>query len=237
MSAVKPAAPAQIVDVTFTGNVTLDIPEHLRPIKLGDLDLEPRLWELSGACDGSTIRARRSKIVTSDGRATALVLTVKNEAVLAKPMVRQIYALADEAESVIDVIENVEFYLREELRGQGIGRTSLQIEAVAAYELGFGHLIANAAGRPGDPQNSGWVAWPRMGYDAEIPPDIVAKMPPQVLAAAGLDADRPLRISDLWDAELYSLWEKYGEGLIMRLDTSSLESWSMRRLLDAGAVK
>jgi GNAT superfamily N-acetyltransferase len=141
-----------LISLKFTGNVFLDIPDTLRPIKMGEEDITNRLWELAGAFDGATIKVRINKIITALGKTDAIVLKVIHPDLLERPMVRRLLFLED-GKVAINIIENVEFYLKEEFRGQGIGRICLITEALAANQLGFSKIITNAANHP----DIGWV--------------------------------------------------------------------------------
>lgn len=69
-------------------------------------------------------------------------------------------------------------------------------------ELGFGKIVAIAAGPP----LVGWKVWPRLGYDAIGPDDIVAKMSAELVVDGRVDPAAEVRISMLWDLGLYHLW-------------------------------
>ncbi|MCS0608768.1 hypothetical protein NX773_11385 [Massilia solisilvae] len=118
--------------------------------------------------------------------------------------------------------------MKKAYRGQGIGAFSLAIEAMAASQLGFAKIVANAANHP----DVGWVVWPKLGYDAVVEPDILLKMKAELDAAGVNYVAGQFRISDLWDSGHYDLWERFGCGCIMEFDLSSEESWSMRRIAE-----
>ncbi|MBB3196165.1 hypothetical protein [Roseateles terrae] len=223
--------PARTVDVRFTGRVDLDVPVDLRPVCFNGKDITHRLWELAGAFDGSRLTVSRLTVGTEHGQVEAIKLKVCHDVLLALPMQRWLYSV-DDGQAWVHVIENVEFYLREEYRGQGIGRISLLTEALAANDLLFDKIIAIAAGSPQDQRHVGWKVWPKLGYDAVIAKDILDRMPPHRLSRAGIDPTSEVRISDLLDQGLYDLWVTHGEGCIMELDVRSLSTWSMQRLAD-----
>lgn len=214
--------------VTFTGAVTLEIQEDHSPVIFRDVDITDRLWELAGAFDGSVIRVRRKSNGTEAGTVDALELKVLHPELLLKPMVRRIFAMGDGVE-VMDVIDNVEFYLRPSYQGQGIGANSLMTQALAANSIGIQKIWAVAAGGNGS-SDVGFKVWPKLGYDVEIPEDILQKMPPDQLANAGIDLTKPVLLSKLLEMGLFSLWEQHGSGCIMEFDVSSLDSWSIQRL-------
>lgn len=199
------------IAVSFTGAVKLDIPQEMFPVMFENTDITGRLWELAGAFDGSEIQARMSTVGTEEGSVQAIRLKVSHPVLLARPMQRWIYRV-DDGLSVIDVIENVEFYLNVAYQGQGIGKTSLLVEALAAHELKFQQILAIAAGSPRDRRHLGWKVWPKLGYDAIISKDIVNKMPRERLETVNLNAGGDIRISDLIDHGIYDLWEQHGEG-------------------------
>jgi hypothetical protein len=113
-------------------------------------------------------------------------------------------------------------------RGHGIGAFSLATEAIAASQLGFTKIVANAANHP----DAGWVVWPKLGYDAVVENDVLQKMQSELdTLGIGYVAGH-FRISDLWESGHYYLWEKHGAGCIMEFDVSSFDSWSMRRIAE-----
>ena len=214
--------------ITFTGAVKLEIREGFSPVIFRDVDITDRLWELAGAFDGSVIRVRRSTVGTDAGTVEAIELKVIHSGLLQRPMVRRIFEVDDGVE-LIDVIDNVEFYLKPDYQGQGIGATSLMTQALAAYSLGIQKIWAIAAGGDGS-GDIGYRVWPKLGYDAQIPDDVLQKMPRNQLVSAGIDLTKPVLLSNLIDVGLFSLWEEHGSGCLVEFDVSSLDSWSMLRL-------
>lgn len=163
---------------------------------------------------------------TAWGKTNAIVLTVHHP-YLERPMRREILLVAEQG-LLISVMHNVEFYLREPYRGHGIGAFSLATEAMAASQLGFTKIVANAANHP----DAGWVVWPKLGYDAVVENDVLQKMQSELdTLGIGYVAGH-FRISDLWDSGHYDLWEKHDAGYIMEFDVSSVDSWSMRRIAE-----
>lgn len=214
--------------VTFTGAITLEIREDFSPVMFRGEDITERLWELAGAFDGSVVRVSRSTAGTDAGTVDAIMLKVLHTELLLQPMTRRIFEVGDGVE-VIDVIDNVEFYLKPAYRGHGIGTMSLMTQALAANELGIQRIWAVAAGGDGS-GDVGYKVWPKLGYDTAIPVDILRKMPQDELIQAGLDVTKPVLLSRLRDVGLFSLWEEHGSGCFMEFDVSSLDSWSMLRL-------
>lgn len=224
--------PPNQIEISFTGDVELNIPAEISPVIFGDLDITNRLWELAGAFDGCTVQVRKATVGTDFGKVDAIKIRVTHPFLLERPMQRWLYRMQED-EVVLDVIENVEFYLKKAYRKQGIGRACLLTEALAANELGFDRIVAIAAGSPADTKNTGWKVWPKVGYDAVIPSDIIAKIPAAKILEIGLDPTKEIRISELFELGVYDLWETYGEGCIMALDVSSLDTWSMKQLAQA----
>lgn len=214
------------VPISFTGQVTLIDAKGIFPIVMDGNDVTARLWELAGAFDGSIIDVKIKPQKTAWGRADAIFLTVRHDA-LERHMRREIL-LVPEADFVIRIMHNVEFYLKKAYRQQGIGTIALATEARAAFELGFTKIVANAANAP----DVGWQVWPRLGYDAVVDPDVFQKMQKELEDLNFACVQGHLRISHLWDSELYFLWEDHGAGCIMEFDVSSADSWSMRRIAE-----
>ncbi|MFZ4878086.1 hypothetical protein ACL9RI_23625 [Janthinobacterium sp. Mn2066] len=215
------------VSVSFSGQITLHAAGDILPIILNGHDITARLWQLAGAFDGSKLSVKISSSSTIWGETEAVVLSVEHP-YLKRPMIREIL-LIPQGGLLLSVMHNVEFYLKQPFRGQGIGAFSLATEAIAAWQLGFTKIMANAANHP----DVGWIVWPKLGYDAIIEPDILTRMKAD-LDIRGIDYHAvQLRISDLWDSGHYDLWEKHGCGCIMEFDVSSVDSWSMQRIAEA----
>ncbi|SDA64584.1 MULTISPECIES: GNAT family N-acetyltransferase [unclassified Janthinobacterium] len=224
----------ETVKVEFTGNVSLNIhPEIGDDIFLDEKNITSRLWELAGAFDGSDLTVTFEITETVWGAVPAFVLTVNHKVLLEKPMIRKILLVSEdsnvEGSAHLSIMENVEFYLRKDYRGQGIGRECFAVEVAAAHDLGFAKILANAASRPKD----GWIVWPKLGYDAVIEQDIYEKIMSRSDAPTSLPPLGVARISDLWEQNLFALWDEHGTGCIMEFDCSSRQSWSMRRLLES----
>ncbi len=214
------------VPVIFSGQVALLAATGVLPIVLNGTDITNSLWQLAGAFDGSKLSVKVKITNTVWGKAEAIVLSVEHE-YLERPMVREIL-LVLEAGVPISVMHNVEFYLKVPFRGQGIGAFSLAYEAMAASQLGFAKIVANAANRP----DVGWEVWPKLGYDAVIEADVLRNMQNDLDCAGIKYVAGSLRISDLWDSGHYDLWKRHGTGCIMEFDVSSEDSWSMRRIAE-----
>jgi len=213
--------------INFTGDVKITYAAGTQPPVVDGRDISDWIWQLAGAFDGSTITVKRKKTSTPYGVVDALVLEVDAPDILERRMVRKILERQDGSQSVT-IIDNVAFYIREEYQGHGIATTSLLTEALAAYELGFSMIVATAANSP----DAGWKVWPKLGYDAEIPADILEKILPDLTADGRFDLANPVRISMLLDNGRYDLWEREGSGCIMEFDVSSDDSWSMERLIN-----
>ncbi|MTV37875.1 GNAT family N-acetyltransferase [Duganella radicis] len=214
------------VVVSFAGKVTIQYAAGTNPPIVDGCNISDWIWKLAGAFDGSTIFVKRRKTRTVFGVVDALVLEVDAPEILERRMERKILERQDQDGSVT-IIDNVAFYIKKEYRGQGIASYSLLTEALAANELGFAMIVATAANDPA----VGWKVWPKLGYDAEIPDDILAKMMPDLLLDGRFDLNQPMRISTLLDGGRYDLWERDGSGCIMEFDVSDLDSWSMTRLI------
>jgi len=213
------------VNVSFSGDVELRAADGVLPIKIGDEDITDRLWQLAGAFDGSILTVKiKKRVPTQWGRSDAIVLSVEHE-FLERAMVREILSVPDQG-ATIRVMHNVEFYLRKECQGHGIGAYCLAYEAMAAFRLEFSKIVANAANHP----DVGWKVWPRLGYDAIIEPDILQKMRHELAERGVVPGPQGLRISELWDRGHFDLWEKYGTGCMMEFDLSSGQSWSMKQI-------
>lgn len=213
------------VNVSFTGEVLLRAEAGVLPIKIGGVDVTNRLWQLAGAFDGSILTVKiKKRVRTVWGTTDAVVLSVEHE-YFEVAMVREILSVPDQG-ATISVMHNVEFYLRKEYQGQGIGAHCLAYEAMAAFQLEFSKIVANAANHP----DVGWKVWPRLGYDAIVDPDILQKMQDELTQRGVVSSPGGLRISDLWDQGHFDLWEKYGTGCMMEFDVSSRHSWSMQRI-------
>ena len=212
---------------SFTGDVTLDVPEGLAELNIAGINLGPRLWALCGAMDGSEISVRLRQVNLDGDIIEAIEMSVVNNTFLKKKMIRRLIQGAD-GEISFSLIENVQFYLKEEYQKQGIGRASVQVQAKEARIFGISKITAMAANRPA----SGWVAWPNLGFDCQIPDDILIKIKADTRANEKIKAADALPISYLFEADLFKLWETYGTGCIMELDLTSDVTWSFKKLFE-----
>lgn len=221
--------------VEFTGSVELQLPANIDALTLGGKDVTPDLWGLAGAFDGSSLTVKymqssRVCVGDSDYAAECIEIRSSHPEFLARPMVRRLFRTVD-GKTILNVIENADFKLRAGYQGQGIGTVSLAVQVGFAKRHGFDMVLANVAGRPGS-EYVGYKVWPKLGYDADIPGDIVTRMPAAELERAGLSKGGKIRISDLFDRDAYSLWETHGEGGVMEFDLRD-NSWSLYRLGEA----
>ncbi len=129
---------------------------------------EESLIRLSGAPSGSTLTATKTK--------TGVTLRVENPALMAmvRHLERRDYGLS---------IRNHVFQILPEYRGRGLGARALMIQARAAQALGFTAIELDATGdyqlanaRHERDQYVGYCFWPRLGFDAPIPPSVTRRM-------------------------------------------------------------
>lgn len=145
------------------------------------LEVEPALegWLPNDSLIRLSGAPRNSKVKVSYLQDEAIELRVSNSSVLAEDMVRLIF---QNEGSYSFYVQNSVFVLNQALRKSGIGARSFCIEVTEATELElFDHIETNAIGNYAtmtavnpDEQYNGPYSWARMGFDAEIPPYVLA---------------------------------------------------------------
>lgn len=130
---------------------------------------DEELIRLSGAPKGS----RLDVTLTSDAR---IELRVQNRDLLCEPLVRRI-SQSNEGGYIFE-IHNAAFVLRPEFRRQGIGSRSVAIELHEARRLAHFQKVTVSA--VGDQTSStgamamvGYYTWACMGFNAELPRDLL----------------------------------------------------------------
>lgn len=121
--------------------------------------------------------APKNSVVKVSYVENAIQLRVQNPVLLAEDMVRLVFQAP---EGYRFLVKNAAFVLAPELRKLGIGSRSFAIEVAEATNLGiFSKITTSAIGspeslNPDDPANqyNGVYSWARLGFDAEIPPDV-----------------------------------------------------------------
>ncbi|UXH77810.1 hypothetical protein [Roseateles amylovorans] len=142
---------------------------------------EEALIRLSGAPSWSRLIATKTP--------RGIAITVQNDVVMA--MVRHIERRGDET-----IIRNQVFQVNPDYRGRRFGARALTVQARAAQALGFdaieldatGNYVMATTGHPRD-RHSGYYVWPRLGFDTNIPPSTLRRLPQKYKGCA--------RISDL----------------------------------------
>lgn len=216
----------------FTGE-SVDI-EYVEPISAisinGEIVEDIDIWRLASAMDRCHVRVSLSEqmVAMPDGSVEEISCVLlececgaaeNEEPYLRRPIERRLFQ-QDDGTHVLDVVGNDSFILEETWQGRGIGTCALALQVEAAHRLGFSHLIADAAGWSGS-EYSGYAVWPKLGYDGQVPEDVLARFEPDVLTALGL-TDMPLRVSDFMTTpERVAAWEKFGRGFPMKFMLSS----------------
>lgn len=153
----------------FTGNVTTSNTDY----QLGNTVLTSKdLVGLSGAPDGS-----RLKISSSNG---SITLNASSN-FFAKDSIRYIY---EDEDGVHLVLYNALQVLKPEYHGSGLGVMALRQQVRTAQALGFKSIRTEAAGDFFDPDFVGYYTWPRMGFNALVPDDLI--LPPQLADAVDI---------------------------------------------------
>jgi GNAT superfamily N-acetyltransferase len=118
----------------------------------------------------------------------AIELKITNEALFEEPMYRQII---QEASGYRFQILNRGYVLRPEFRQQGIGSRTIALEVQeASRHVEFTRILVHAIGNR---TAAGWArplvgyyTWPRMGFDAPIPLELRARLPPELFGRTRL---------------------------------------------------
>jgi len=177
--------------------------------------------DLASAPDGCVVQVE----LTTDNGSKAIRLTSENPSYLRYPVVRVIRVTDDEL-----TIENERFELFDSARRQGIGALALACQVRACLGVGVVRLDAYAAGRFGA-DATGYYVWPRLGFDARVPPWLWQNLGAARLANLGLDFTAPGWVSDLMaTSEGERLWHSMGQGLTMSLAVEP-ESPAVQRFL------
>jgi len=166
---------------------------------------------LAGAPAGTT-----ASIWTNYGN---VIVTVKGEGI---SMIRELERPAGAPLKIHDV----ELFIAKEKQRHGLGTEIMGRQVEAATKAGASHFYMTALrndfiGSSGT-TGVGYKVWPKFGYDAPLPLETIANLPPELAGAT--------RVSDLYaTAAGRAWWEQYGETLDMRFDLTpgsySLQVW------------
>ena len=107
------------------------------------------------------------------------------------------------------VLKNEEFKVQQ--TGKGLGMRVLQEQVKTASKLGIARMECYAAGSATEKGWNGYYTWPRLGYDARLPPKISTKLTGKLKKAK--------KVSDLMKTqEGRDWWKENGSGLDMQFD-------------------
>lgn len=168
---------------------------------------EEALIALSGALSDSTVSVYRVVSGGSNPQFEAIQLRIQHPAVFS---MSRFLRLGVDGEWYV---ENAKFRIRHDYSGRRLAARSLVIQARAAQELGFRHIVLDAVGdynlarlKFQDDRWVGYWVWPRLGFDAEVPSSVTRRLSSH-LQYCRLVSDL-LRIPGGLDE-----WELYGESL------------------------
>ncbi|HEX5342691.1 MAG TPA: hypothetical protein VFX55_09370 [Duganella sp.] len=179
---------------------------------------------LSGAPARSTLSIARFDLDEDEG--TGIRLTVQNPILLDEPMIRDVI-ITEKGIVVSHIVRNQIFNLRPEFRGMKLGPRSCAIEISQAKEFDFDFIDVWAVGNAASSKDrqdqfamSGFAVWPRLGFDGDIPTQVLAKMPPS-LSQRGLT-----KVSQLMAfKEGVEFWDVHGDECRLRFDLSDATCW------------
>lgn len=211
-----------------------DHPLNVRSIDQAELTVrstrvdDEKIWRLARAIGNAEVSVRASQMMIASGDDVgqaekdfrwidSVELSSSNETIYEGRVGSSIYRL-EETHDVLRIVSNDRFALKRELQGKGIGKVALALEVEAAHGLGFHSIIADAAGRAGDASYSGYLVWPRLGFDGVLPPDVINGFPSGLLQVLGLLDGEECRVS--WftsSAERWACWQRHGCGFPMEL--------------------
>lgn len=164
------------------------------------LNNERILARLCGAPDGSQILVSRG----SGGKDT-FNLKVKNPLFLYPS---EYFIINNGGELSFELAVD-SIYVRKEFQDQGIGVRSLMLSIRQAKELGFNAVTLEAAGSAANRNMFfGYHVWPSLGFDAELPTQILERLP--------LDLQAGTRLSDLMQSVKGDDWW-YDNGISLHL--------------------
>lgn len=118
--------------------------------------------------------------------------------------------------------EHASIEVRQEYQGSGIGTELFTRSVEALQRAGFARIDAYAAGSAADPVHNGYYTWPRLGYDAQLPANLLEKLPPGLRGATTVQ-------SLISTPEGLAWWKANGKSTYVSFDLSA-GSPSMRVL-------
>jgi hypothetical protein len=170
---------------------------------------------LSGAFSGSSVQVEVS--------GTSISMDVKHPAV--RKMRREI---SFDITSGRWFVYNSKFRIRPEYWGQDLAARSIFTQARAAQALGFDRLSTYAVGNFQSASNplkeerwSGYWVWPRLGFDGDIPADVVSRLSPPF--------QHFKRVSQLMQTEAGAdEWHRQGDDIAVRFELAAGSvSWQL----------
>lgn len=146
---------------------------------------------------------------------------------VANPAVRRmIRRIVYDLESAVYRVWNAKLVIRPEFWGQDLAARSITVQARAAKDLKFSRLSAYAEGdvttatatNPNE-RWSGYYVWPRLGFNAAIPEDVLGKLPQGLWHATTL--------AHLMETPAgQNFWYEHGHGISVDFDlTADSISW------------
>ena len=131
------------------------------------------------------------------------------------------------------VIKNALLVIEKPFQGAGLGAQILGRQVEHASKWGFDRLITDAAQSSGPDGYVGYYAWPRLGYNAPIPPAVKAKV-----AAKYPDA---VTVRDLMKTqERRDWWKEHGvwtDGMTFQLQPGAESMTDLQANLREGQTK
>jgi len=214
-----------------TGNVITvrnltGVPLELRGVSLSDLDV----WRLSSALDGSIVEVIKPP---SAYERAIYFLDGDNPSRYSSASSRRIeWASEDKADLIV---VNRGYYLNDTVRGQGHAWAALALQVSTAHRLGFSAIETHAQGNAKGSLTShtGYLQWPKFGFDATIPSEVQAQIGTTALDTLGL-GERSTIVELIATPKGLALWQRFGVActLTLRLKPLSSSAASLLKVAD-----
>ena len=165
------------------------------------------LAQLSGAIDGSELT-----ITERETSEFPVILRIKitNDEIYQKPAYQTLRLGHDGNLSLVIDLQKI----KQEKQGQGISSFALRQQIRLAQSLGIDRLETFAIGDIDDPEHNGYYTWARLGFNADIPDSIRAKLPENLKQVEDI-ADLML------STEGRSFWKQNGSDVALKFDLAS----------------
>jgi hypothetical protein len=174
--------------------------------------------------DGSRVHQQAEKHSTLDDAPPGLYFTVVNNRIIQNQHKNRSGLIVEDvgtADLFIESLHIDHFFLNERKTPLSLGTFAFSLCAITAHLAGLAHISLIAAGGKGfGKRHIGYKVWPKLGFDAELPPD-------EIDGAPHLQACRTVQDVLALDA---AWWDEHGSQRRMEFDLGA-HSTSWRKLI------